>query len=233
MNKSLIIISKPGETTETMIQAADPEKDIFYVAADNVTISGFNVTGTNKSGICYTESGGIIAGNKLVSDEYGIYLEKAENITIENNNASQNGCGVYFSDSSGNTLKNNEVSYNWLYGKEYRNGIFLENSSNNKLTNNNLLRNWDGIYLSNSSNNELNKNRVINDYFCIRLKNSNDNKLFGNTVKSIGYSYVITLTKSNNNILKDNSAGFMTEITVSSDLESKNNTLEGKQHIRR
>lgn len=233
VDKSLIIISKPGETTETTIQAADPEKNIFHVTADNVIISGFNVTGTNKSGIYYTGSDGTIAGNELVSDKYGIYLEKAENITIENNNASQNGCGIYLRDSSRNTLENNEVSHNWLYGEEYRNGILLKNSNNNKLTDNNISRNWDGIRLENSSNNELSKNAIIDDYFCISLEDSNNNKLLDNTIKSIGYSFEITLAKSHNNTLQGNSAGFMTEITVSSGPESKNNTLEGKQHIRR
>ncbi|HIH93145.1 TPA: hypothetical protein HA338_03580 [Methanosarcina acetivorans] len=233
VNKSLIIISKPGESTETKIQAADPEDDIFYVAADNVTICGFNVTGTDKAGIFYIGSGGIIVGNKLVSDKYGIYLKKAENITIENNNASQNGRGIYLRDSSRNIVKNNEVSHNWFYGKEYRNGILLRNSNNNKLTGNNVSRNWDGIRLENSSNNELSKNAVIDDYFCIGLEDSNNNKLLDNTVKSIGYSFDITLGNSHNNTLQGNSAGFMTEVRVSSGPESTNNTLEGRQHIRR
>jgi len=234
VNKSPIIISKPGESTETMIQAADPEKDIFYVTADNVTIIGFNVTGTNKAGIRYTGSGGIIAGNKLVSDGRGIYLKEAENITIENNNASQNGCGIYLRDSSRNTLENNEVNHNWLYGEEYRNGILLKNSNYNKITGNNVSRNWDGVRLKNSSNNELSENTVIDDYFCISLQNnSNNNKLLDNSVKSIGYSYEITLGKSHNNTLQGNSAGFMAEIRVSSGPESTNNTLEGEQHIRR
>lgn len=233
VDESLIIISKPREQTETIIQAADPEKDIFHVVADNVTISGFNVTGTDKSGICYTGSGGIIAGNKLLSDRYGIYLKKAENITIENNNASQNGCGICLTDSSRNKLVNNEVSYNWFKWGKYRNGILLKNSNNNKLTSNNVSRNWDGIRLENSSNNELSKNAVIDDYFCISLRDSNNNKLLDNNVKSIGYSFEITLGKSHNNTLQGNSAGFMTEVKVSSGPESTNNTLEGKQHIRR
>ncbi|MDW5552867.1 nitrous oxide reductase family maturation protein NosD [Methanosarcina sp.] len=228
VDKSLIIISKPGEMTETIIQAADPEKDIFYVAADNVTISGFNVTGTNKSGIYYTGSDGILAGNELISDKYGIYLEKAENITIENNNASQNGCGIYLKDSSRNKLESNEVNYNWFKWGKYRNGVLLKNSNNNKLTDNNISRNWDGVRLENSSNNELSTNAIIDDYFCISLRDSNNNKLLDNTVKSIGYSFEITLVKSHNNTLQGNNAGFMAEIRVSSGPESTNNTLEGK-----
>nr|WP_292373297.1 NosD domain-containing protein [Methanosarcina sp. UBA411] len=233
VDKSLVILSKPGESTETIIQAADPEKDVFYVAADNVAIGGFNVIGTSKAGIYYTGSDGIIAGNELGSNEYGIYLEKAENITIENNNASQNGCGIYLKNSRKNKLVNNEVNYNWFKWGKYRNGVLLKNSSNNKLTDNNISRNWDGICLENSSNNELSKNAVIDDYFCISLRDSNNNKLIDNTVRSIGYSFDITLGKSHNNTLQGNSAGFMAEIRVSSGPESTNNTLEGKQHIRR
>ena len=233
VDKSLIIMSIPGESTETIIEATDPEKDVFHVTADNVTIKGFNITGTSKAGIYYTGSDGIIEGNKLFFNGYGIYLKKAENITVENNNASQNGRGIYLSDSSRNTLENNKVSHNWLYEKEHKNGILLQNSNNNKLTENNVSRNWDGVRLKNSSNNELNKNAVIENYFCISLENSNNNKLLDNTAKSIGYSYELTLSKSNNNTLQGNSAGFMTKIEVWSDLESTNNTLEGKQHTER
>jgi hypothetical protein len=35
----------------------------------------------------------------VVSDGRGIYLKEAENITIENNNASQNGCGIYLRET--------------------------------------------------------------------------------------------------------------------------------------
>ncbi|WP_292381322.1 right-handed parallel beta-helix repeat-containing protein [Methanosarcina sp. UBA289] len=233
VNKKLAIISKSGNPEDTIVQALNPGDHVFHVTADNVTISGFNVTGTNKSGIYYTGSDGTIAGNKLVSDKYGIYLEKAENITIENNNASQNGCGIYLKNCRKNKLVNNEVNYNWFKWGKYRNGVLLKNSSNNKLTDNNISRNWDGICLENSSNNELSKNAVIDDYFCISLRDSNNNKLIDNTVRSIGYSFDITLGKSHNNTLQGNSAGFMAEIRVSSGPESTNNTLEGKQHIRR
>lgn len=239
VDKSLTIMSKLGESAETVIEAANPEKDIFHVTADNVTISGFNVGGAkSKAGIYYTGSDGIIAGNKLISNQYGVLLKEAKNITIENNNASQNGCGIYLSNSSRNTLKNNEASYNWLEefmngDKEGRNGIFLANSNNNKLTGNNVSNNWDGIRLSNSSNNELRKNIVTDDYFCISLEDSNNNKLLDNTVKSIGYTYGITLAKSQNNTLQGNSAGFMNKIKVWSDLESRNNTLEGEQDTER
>jgi nitrous oxidase accessory protein len=239
VDKSLTIVSKPRESAETVIEAADPEKDIFHITADNVTISGFNVTGSqSKAGVHYTGSDGIIAGNKLISNQYGVFLKEAKNITIENNNASQNGCGIYLSNSSRNTLKNNQASYNWLEefmngDKESRNGIFLENSNNNKLTGNNVSNNWDGIRLSNSSNNELRKNKVKYDYFCISLEDSNNNKLLDNTVKSIGYSYGITLAKSQNNTLQGNNAGFINKIKVWSDLESRNNTLEGEQDTER
>jgi nitrous oxidase accessory protein len=64
VNKSLTIISKEGKPImKTVIQAADPKKDIFHVTADNVTISGFNITGAEgKAGIYDIGSNGNITG---------------------------------------------------------------------------------------------------------------------------------------------------------------------------
>jgi nitrous oxidase accessory protein len=42
-------MSKPGKSTETVIQATYPEQDVFQVIADNVTISGFHLTGAKSS----------------------------------------------------------------------------------------------------------------------------------------------------------------------------------------
>ncbi len=246
VDKSLVIISKPGESTETMIQAADPEKDIFHVAADNVTISGFNVTGTSKAGIYYTGSDGIIAGNKLVSDEHGIFLEKAKNITVENNNVTQNGCGIYLSDSSRNILENNEANDNSL-------GIHLDNSTDNQLSlntansNNKYAaylkdshKNWlesnnlsnievvhgrNGLCIENSSNNKLTDNSVSKSWEGVYLKNSSENELNKNRISANYFSISIENSNNNkflNNIIESNI--YEHSITLG---KSHNNTLQG------
>lgn len=246
VDKSLVILSKPGESTETIIQAADPEKDVFYVAADNVAIGGFNVIGTSKAGIYYTGSDGIIAGNKLGSNEYGIFLEKAGNITVENNNAAQNGCGIYLSGSSRNILENNEANGNSL-------GIYLDNSTDNQLSFNvadsnnkyaaylkNSYNNWlesnnlsnievvhgrNGICLENSGNNKLTGNNVSNSWEGVYLKNSSGNELNKNRISANYFS--ISIENSNNNKLLNNiieSNIYKFSMTLG---KSHNNTLQG------
>ncbi len=106
VDKPLSIVSKEGKPANTVIQAADPEKDVFHITANNVTISGFNITGSQgKGGIYYTGSNGNITGNTLVYNKYGAFLKSSSDIIIRNNTAFRNGFGIYLSNSSRNTLE--------------------------------------------------------------------------------------------------------------------------------
>jgi parallel beta-helix repeat protein len=248
VNKSLVIMSKPGELTETVIEAADPGSDIFYVTADNVTISGFNVKGAN-GGINFKGSNGIIYGNKLTSNEYGICLSKTHNNIVENNSASQNGDGIYLSDSSSNILENNEIN-NSSYGIRLKNStdnelifntaesikqysLYLRNSSNNSLYYNRVspgIGAENGICLENSDYNSLVSNNVSNNWEGIHLSSSSNNELSKNVVLNNYFS--IELLDSNNNELLDNtvsSGRYSWEIILSN---SRNNILKGnKAHL--
>jgi nitrous oxidase accessory protein len=126
LDKSLVIIAKQGKFADTVIQAINPEEDIIHITANNVTINGFDITGVGKAGKNYSGSNGNIIGNRLTSNEYGIFLGKSENVTIKNNTAFQNKHGIYLSDSSRNILENNEMNNNSL-------GIHLKDSYNNQL----------------------------------------------------------------------------------------------------
>jgi parallel beta-helix repeat protein len=212
LDKSLVIISKEGKSMNTVIEAKDPEKDVFHVTADNVTIKGFNITGAQSNcGIYYGGSYGNIANNTLIYNKYGILLKKSllidsKNTTIENN-----------------SISNGEIKVNV-------NGIYLKDSDNNKLINNNISNNWRGIYLIGSSNNELNKNMVSSNYFSIDLLNSNNNRLLNNLINLNAYTFSVTLGNSHYNILKGNKAGSDADIKVFYTPNSKNNTLEGEQY---
>jgi nitrous oxidase accessory protein len=83
IDKPLSIISKPGETNNTIVQAADPEEDIFHITANNVTVSGFNITGSqDKSGIYCSGSDSNITGNKLSYNMYGAYINNSTSASI-------------------------------------------------------------------------------------------------------------------------------------------------------
>lgn len=234
LDKSLVIISKEGKSTNTVIEAKDPEKDVFHVTTDKVTIKGFNITGAQSNcGIYYRGSYGNIANNTLIYNKYGILLKKSllidsMNATIENNVVSDNENGIYLQDTHGTCLENNSISNTEI--KININGIYLEDFEDNKLINNNVSNSWRGIYLTGSSHNELNKNIVSSNYFSIDLLNSNNNRFLNNLINLNAYTFSVTLENSHCNILKGNKAGSDADIKVFYTSNSKNNVLEGEQY---
>lgn len=227
-----VIRSEERESTYAVIQAADPEKDVFGVTADNVTIYGFNITGTKKAGIHSNGSNGNITGNKLISNEYGIYLTDSNRNVLENNEVNNNSLGIYLKNCNQNQLKNNSVSGVGIFiGLENEaTGIYLENSDYNKLENNGVSKLWEGVNLTGSSDNELNNNSILDNYFSLSLVNSNNNKVLNNTIVRRGYSFSVVLANSQNNMLQGNTEGLNTKVEVFYNFDSTNNTLEGAQY---
>lgn len=231
VDKSLIIISKPGETTEAIIQAADPEKDVFHITADNVTISGFNITGSQgKAGIYYSGSDGNITENKLSYNNYGVYLDNSNRDILENNEVNNNSLGIYLRNSNNNQLKSNNISGVEIFVGLENNatGIYLEDSDNNKLMSNTISKLWDGVNFTESSNNELNNNSILHNYFSLSLVNSNNNKVLNNTIVRRGYSFSVVLADSQNNTLQGNNKDLNTDFKIYYSFKSTNNTLEGE-----
>lgn len=236
IDKPLSIISKSGETNNTIIQAADPEEDIFHITANNVTVSGFNITESqNKSGIYCSGSDSNITGNKLSYNMYGVYINNSTRNTLDNNKMNNNSFGICLKASNNNQLSSNNVSGVGIF-VGFNNeawGIYLEDSNYNKLMSNSISGLWEGVNLANSSNNELNNNSILDNYFSLSLENSNNNKVLNNTIVKRGYSFSVALAHSQNNTLKGNTAGPNTEIKVIYDFNSTNNTLEGTLYIKR
>lgn len=79
------------------VTAADSDDYVFEVTANNVTISGFNITGAEKC---------------------GVYLDSSSGNTISDNEITDNGDdGIYLdSDSSGNAIHFNNIVGNSPYG---------------------------------------------------------------------------------------------------------------------
>ncbi|MEN6554355.1 MAG: NosD domain-containing protein [Methanobacterium sp.] len=239
VDKTLKVIrSNEGESAYAVIQAADPEKDVFHITANNVTISGFNITGSqNKSGIYCSGSDSNITGNKLSYNNYGVYLNDSNRNVLGNNEMNNNSFGIYLRNSNNNQLKNNDILGVGIFVglDNSATGIYLEDSDKNKLISNTVSKLWDGVRLIKSSYNELNNNSILHNYFSLGLVNSNNNKVLNNTIVRRGYSYSVVLADSQNNTLKGNTGGLNTEITVvydvlnsTNDALNSNNTLEGE-----
>ena len=231
VNKALKIISESSMPDNTIVQAADPEFDVFYVSADEVTISGFSITGANGNdmvaGICLGEvQHNIISNNKLSNNYEGIYLRESDYNELNDNIANlNNDNGIYLEKSSNNELNNNNASNNdWngislggsgfnILGNNTANlnnktGLFVGNSSNNKLNNNDLDNNLYGIFLVNSDSNIVNNNNASgNTWEGICLDNSSYNELNHNNASSNMDCGIFFITSSDNTLNNNNASG--------------------------
>jgi parallel beta-helix repeat protein len=158
ITKSLSVLSESGSPSDTIIRAADNSKDVVGIWANDVTIKGFSITGSESAS--------------------GVHLIGVTGCLIEHNILSNNSCGIdLYMFSSGNMLKDNDILYSST-------GISLSDSLNNTLENNSLLYCNDGISLFDSPNNTLKNNTVSENEEGISLTGeSNGNILIGNTLK--------------------------------------------------
>ncbi|HII02253.1 TPA: DUF1565 domain-containing protein [Methanosarcinaceae archaeon] len=254
VDKPLTVVSHSGNPDDTVIRADDPENHVFHVSSDHVAINGFNITGAGgrgKAGIYLHASDGNITGNRLVYNDYGIFLKDAGDWVLKNNSVSNGKYGIYLSDSGTNTLVANKANNNSWYGVYIRDsgnneldsnladsigkyGIFLRNSDGNRLLGNNISNpgikvDRNGIRLEDSCKNKLINNDVSRSWRAVSLSNSSDNELSKNVV-SMNY-FSICLDDSDNNKLLDNTVDsnvYKYGITLAN---SSNNTLEGNTAV--
>ncbi|AKB23538.1 hypothetical protein MSMTP_0069 [Methanosarcina sp. MTP4] len=250
VDKPLTVISQSGNPDDTVIRADDPENHVFHVSSDHVAINGFNITGAGdrgKAGIYLHASDGNITDNRLVYNDYGIFLKDAGDWILKNNSVSNGKYGIYLSDSGKNTLVANKANNNFWYGMYLRDsgsnnlesnfansngkyGIFLRNSDDNRLLGNNISNpgsevDRNGIRVEDSCKNKLINNDVSSSWSAVSLSNSSDNELSKNVI-SMNY-FSICLDDSDNNKLLDNTVDsnvYKYGITLAN---SRNNTLKG------
>jgi parallel beta-helix repeat protein len=173
---------------------AGGSKSAITLAADGITLEGFNATGSghkNDAGIKVTSSNNTMSGNNASNNFVGIYLYSSRNNMLTSNNALNNEYGIALDYSSNNTINGNNASSN-----NYYIGIGLDYSSNNTLSDNNVYHEFYGISLESSSNNTINSNNVYNNSEGgIYLFNSSDNTLNENNASN-NYNDGISLYSS-------------------------------------
>jgi parallel beta-helix repeat protein len=206
INKKVTLIG--NGSTATIINGGGGG-DVIHVTADRVEISGFKIT-INKSSFgrkgifldkahnCFIYNNNVSAKNYSVSLIYGIYLTSSSHNTLENNKVSRNRNGIHLDSSDSNTLADNTLSKNII------DGIGLDLSSRNILVNNKCLKNKNGITLASSYKNTLKNNNCSNNSFNgITLDSSFENTLVNNSC-SKNTNVGIYLVRSYTNTLADN-----------------------------
>lgn len=221
VDKQVTIISENG-SANTIVQSALSNAAVFRISADDVQISGFNITGaTNYNGIfIISASGCSISDNEINGNSNGIVLHDSNYNQISNNIFSANtNNGIHLQSSSHhNTISNNNVVDN-----NHR-GIYLGSSNNNTLSGNIVSSNTDsGIYITGSDDTTFIGNTVnYNGNYGIYIRSSNNNHLLDNTASSNTYSGIY-VESSEHNILTGNTADLNTYSGIQ--LQSSNCTV--------
>lgn len=217
--ENISIRSFSGNPDDTIVKRLCVLSHTFKITANNVTISGFNITGEHATGIYMNGvSGANITDNEFSGVDCGVQMEKSSRCSLIDNTV--NGAvqhGFYLSSSSNNCiLTNNTISYT---GEE---GILLKNSINCILTNNTVSRiDSEGILVKYSNGCTLINNAVTDANSGISLDSSDECVLRNNRASSGIYG--ISLSGIQNctftgNIMSGNWYNFNLELY---DLENK------------
>ena len=176
------ISSESGNPEDVIVRARDRNSSVFLIKADNVTISGFNITGLGEipgvpeaSGSAdspdldnnssdtgdaeegqVSDSGSNMPGSQLNGGSCpsaGICLEQVNNCTIENNSFFENRYGVYLQNSRNVTLLKNMF---------FRNGIWLDEGCGENLLINNTIEESNLVIGAHCWDNIMFRNRLSN-----------------------------------------------------------------------
>uniref|UniRef100_UPI001BD391C9 NosD domain-containing protein n=1 Tax=Methanomethylovorans sp. TaxID=2758717 RepID=UPI001BD391C9 len=188
--KRLNILSQSG-ASNTRVSALELLDTALYVDADDVSISGFTVSGcVDGSGIVIGDVQNCLISNNLVNVvEYGIVLYGSDNIITDTSVQSECGIVLYGSD--------NMVTDTSVQSGTY--GIILD-GSNNMVTDTSVQGGTYGIFID-GSDNILSHNNIHNNYYGIRVSGS-DNILTSNIIYD-NYYYGISVSGLNNLIYKN------------------------------
>jgi parallel beta-helix repeat protein len=157
ITKTLTVLSESDNFSDTIIQAADSSKDVFGIWANEVSIKGFSIRGSDSAaGIhFFGVTGCRIEHNMLSNNSCGVdlYMFSSGN-TLISNDISDSLTGISLGDSLNNTLRNNSISY-------CNSGISFFDSPNNTLENNTVSENNEGISLTGESNGNILVSNII------------------------------------------------------------------------
>ena len=141
------VTSDPESSGSVLLRSPDGNSSVFQIEADNVTISGFNITGPGEAGSAPEISEGIGC------PQAGICLKRANNCTIEMNTISENQHGIYLQESMNNTLSQNNLSGN---------GIWLDEGCSQNMLFNNVIEKGNIILGAHCWNDTILQNQLSN-----------------------------------------------------------------------
>jgi parallel beta-helix repeat protein len=218
-------INLTGEDRNSTIIMGDGGGNVVFINTAWANITDFTIIngtfGCMISG-SLSSNNNTIAGNNILNNTYGIYLNTASNNNmITGNNISNNNDGIQLNSASNNNITGNNVSWN------IDDGIAIGSSSNNIITSNYVSwNNDDGIHIGSSSiNNTIAHNIVFNNTYGIFLDYTSNNNITGNNVSN--NTYGIYMWSSSNNTIAGNNISSNSLWGIYMEGSSNDNTVTG------
>jgi parallel beta-helix repeat protein len=180
VNKTVTLMGDGEENT--IISAGNSSINVVNVTSSNVNISGFSVNGATGYYACGLYLDGVnnvtISQNNVTDNLYGISLTSSRNDTISNNIVLSNYWGIDLdSGDLYNNITDNTVNSNMYYGI-----ILWSGSQRNVVANNTLMNNQRGVTLGYSDYNLIVFNYISDNSMGIELQGpSNNNSIYHNS----------------------------------------------------
>ena len=181
--------------------------EVIRISADFVTIQGFTIKGSRKSGIVSISHNNTIKGNIIIDNGNGIQLGEDyevyshSNVIEENNIIWNHFVGISLVLSNNNVINKNIISSNKYHG------IFLQSNdcNNNLITFNSISSHSNMGIWSFGNSNVIQRNTVFSNRDGIRITSCKYNIVQYNRISDnqdgigIEYSYQTTVTENNIN----------------------------------
>jgi len=177
LQHSITLSGKNGAVIDALGQG-----HALQLLASNITVANLNI---------------INWGDDLTEQNAGIYSDKSsKNIIIKNNNLEGDGFGIWVQRADSVLIENNQIKGNTtLRSADRGNGIQLSSVKNALVKNNSVTQTRDGLYIINSQDSELRANTMFNLRYGVHYMYSHHNKVINNLTYNTRAGYALMSSK--------------------------------------
>ncbi len=169
VNVSNLTIMSESKNYDVLVESLNESESVFLIKVDNVTISGFNITGDGET----------------FNSSCGICLENASNCNITGNNVFEKRLGITLVNASYNTISENFLFNDRIpLDENSGSGISLEEGSGMNNLTGNAIENGYIILGPSSSGNLIAGNEILNGGGIVIACCGSDNVVSSNTISN-------------------------------------------------
>ncbi len=169
VNVSNLTIMSESKNDDVLVESLNESESVFLIKVDNVTISGFNITGDGET----------------FNSSCGICLENASNCNITGNNVFEKRLGITLVNASYNTISENLLFNDRIpLDENSGSGISLEEGSGMNNLTGNAIENGYIILGPSSSGNLIAGNEILNGGGIVIACCGSDNVVSSNTISN-------------------------------------------------